>query len=152
MNHVGLILGSETSRLARSCKDWYQLLELAAVFGVLIADHDGLYDPGEYQDRMVLGLSGMMSEAELHVMRNRLDQGKRVRGPRERVDEGRREAGGGDPAKEAARRRGKTHEFSVPLHRPEPTRVGVPPTSLLYPRWPGRRPCPRSCAAATRSA
>jgi DNA invertase Pin-like site-specific DNA recombinase len=56
LNHVGLILGSETSRLARSCKDWYQLLELAAVFGVLIADHDGLYDPGVYQDRMVLGL------------------------------------------------------------------------------------------------
>src|SRR5215470_15271426 len=72
LNHVGLILGTETSRLARSCKDWYQLLELAAVFGVLIADHDGLYDPGQYQDRMVLGLSGMMSEAELHVMRNRL--------------------------------------------------------------------------------
>jgi DNA invertase Pin-like site-specific DNA recombinase len=82
LNHVGLILGSETSRLARSCKDWYQLLELAAVFGVLIADHDGLYDPGEYQDRMVLGLSGMMSEAELHVMRNRLDQGKRNKAAR----------------------------------------------------------------------
>jgi DNA invertase Pin-like site-specific DNA recombinase len=82
LNHVGLILGSETSRLARSCKDWYQLLELAAVFGVLIADHDGLYDPGQYQDRMVLGLGGMMSEAELHVMRNRLDQGKRNKAAR----------------------------------------------------------------------
>jgi hypothetical protein len=58
------------------------LLELSAVFGVLIADHDGLYDPGEYQDRMVLGLSGMMSEAELHVMRNRLDQGKRNKAAR----------------------------------------------------------------------
>jgi DNA invertase Pin-like site-specific DNA recombinase len=82
LNHVGLILGSETSRLARSCKDWYQLLELAAVFGVLIADHDGLYDPGQHADRMILGLSGMMSEAELHVMRNRLDQGKRNKAAR----------------------------------------------------------------------
>ena len=54
LNHVGLILGSEMSRLARSCKDWYQLLELAAVFGVLIADQDGLYDPGEYNDRLLL--------------------------------------------------------------------------------------------------
>jgi len=56
LNHVGLILGSEMSRLARSCKDWYQLLELAAVFGVLIADQDGLYNPGEYNDRLLLGL------------------------------------------------------------------------------------------------
>jgi DNA invertase Pin-like site-specific DNA recombinase len=55
LNHVGLILGSEMSRLARSCKDWYQLLELAAVFGVLIADQDGLYDPGESNDRLLLG-------------------------------------------------------------------------------------------------
>jgi DNA invertase Pin-like site-specific DNA recombinase len=77
LNHVGLILGSEMSRLARSCKDWYQLLELAAVFGVLIADQDGLYDPGDYNDRLLLGLSGMMSEAELHVLRGRLLQGKR---------------------------------------------------------------------------
>jgi DNA invertase Pin-like site-specific DNA recombinase/ribosomal protein L34E len=82
LDHVGLILGSETSRLARSCKDWYQLLELASVFGVLIADHDGLYDPGQHADRMMLGLSGMMSEAELHVMRNRLDQGKRNKAAR----------------------------------------------------------------------
>src|SRR5262249_1352810 len=60
VNHGGLILGSEMSRLARSCKDWYQLLELAAVFGVLIADQDGLYDPGEYNDRLLLGLKGSL--------------------------------------------------------------------------------------------
>ncbi len=82
LNHVGLILGSETSRPARSCKDWYQLLELAGVFGVLIADYDGLYDPSQHADRMMLGLSGMMSEEELHVMRNRLDQGKRNKAAR----------------------------------------------------------------------
>jgi DNA invertase Pin-like site-specific DNA recombinase len=56
MDHVGIILGSEMSRLARSCKDWYHLLELAAVFGVLLVDQDGLYDPGEYNDRLLLGL------------------------------------------------------------------------------------------------
>ncbi|MFO0876538.1 MAG: recombinase family protein [Gemmataceae bacterium] len=77
LNHVGLILGSEMSRLARSCKDWYQLLELAAVFGVLLADQDGLYDPGDYNDRLLLGLKGTTSEAELHVLRGRLLQGKR---------------------------------------------------------------------------
>jgi DNA invertase Pin-like site-specific DNA recombinase len=82
LNHVGLILGSEMSRLARSCKDWYQLLELAAVFGVLIADQDGLYDPGEYNDRLLLGLKGTMSEAELHVLRGRLLQGKRNKAER----------------------------------------------------------------------
>jgi DNA invertase Pin-like site-specific DNA recombinase len=82
LNHVGLILGSEMSRLARSCKDWYQLLELAAVFGVLIADQDGIYDPGEYNDRLLLGLKGTMSEAELHVLRGRLLQGKRNKAER----------------------------------------------------------------------
>jgi DNA invertase Pin-like site-specific DNA recombinase len=82
LNHVGLILGSEMSRLARSCKDWYQLLELAAVFGVLIADQDGLYDPGDYNDRLLLGLKGTMSEAELHVLRGRLLQGKRNKAER----------------------------------------------------------------------
>src|SRR5262245_12101835 len=82
LNHVGLILGSEMSRLARSCKDWYQLLELAAVFGVLIAEQDGLYAPGEYNDRLLLGLKGTMSEAELHVLRGRLLQGKRNKAER----------------------------------------------------------------------
>src|SRR5262245_20059609 len=56
LNHVGLVLGIEMSRLARSCKDWYQLLELCAVFGVLLADQDGLYDPGDHNDRLLLGL------------------------------------------------------------------------------------------------
>jgi DNA invertase Pin-like site-specific DNA recombinase len=77
LNHVGLILGSEMSRLARSCKDWYQLLELCGLFGTLLADADGVYDPTDPNDRMLLGLRGMMSEAELHVLRGRLLQGKR---------------------------------------------------------------------------
>jgi uncharacterized protein YndB with AHSA1/START domain len=64
------------SRLARSNKDWHQLLELCARFGTLIADLDGLYDPSRYNDRLLLGLKGTMSEAELHILRQRLMQGK----------------------------------------------------------------------------
>src|SRR4051812_17441689 len=75
LDHVGLVLGVEMSRLARSCKDWYQLLELCALFETLICDLDGLYDPGCYNDRLLLGLKGTMSEAELHVLRQRLWQG-----------------------------------------------------------------------------
>ncbi len=76
LNHVGIILGIEMSRLARSNKDWHQLLELCAIFGTLLADQDGLYDPGDYNDRLLLGLKGTMSEAELHILRNRLQLGK----------------------------------------------------------------------------
>jgi DNA invertase Pin-like site-specific DNA recombinase/uncharacterized protein YndB with AHSA1/START domain len=76
LDRVGLILGVEMSRLARSCKDWYQLLELCAVFGTLIGDLDGLYDPAQYNDRLLLGLKGTMSEAELHVLKQRLEQGR----------------------------------------------------------------------------
>lgn len=77
LSHVGLVLGIEMSRLARSCKDWYHLLELCGVFGSLLADQDGLYDPGTYNDRLLLGLKGTMSEAELHIIRGRMDQGRR---------------------------------------------------------------------------
>jgi len=76
LDRVGLILALEMSRLARSCKDWHQLLELCARFRVLLADSDGLYDPNEYADRLLLGLTGMMSEAELHVLKGRMYQGK----------------------------------------------------------------------------
>jgi DNA invertase Pin-like site-specific DNA recombinase len=76
LDHVGIILGLEMSRLARSCKDWHQLLELCARFRVLLGDADGIYDPNEYADRLLLGLTGMMSEAELHVLKSRMHQGK----------------------------------------------------------------------------
>lgn len=58
LGHVGLVLGFEVSRLARSCRDWYQLLEICALAGTLIADSDGLYDPALYNDRLLLGLKG----------------------------------------------------------------------------------------------
>jgi DNA invertase Pin-like site-specific DNA recombinase len=76
LDHVGIILGIEMSRLARSCRDWHQLLDLCAVFGTLLADADGVYDPRDYNDRLLLGLKGTMSEAELHILRGRLEAGK----------------------------------------------------------------------------
>jgi DNA invertase Pin-like site-specific DNA recombinase len=74
LDHVGLILGVERSRLARSSKDWHQLMEICALFGTLIADLDGLYDPSQYNDRLLLGLKGTMSEAELHILKQRMYQ------------------------------------------------------------------------------
>ena len=76
MDHVGVVMGLEMSRLARSCKDWHHLLEVCAVFGTLLADQDGVYDPNDPNDRLLLGLRGTISEVELHTMRNRLDRGK----------------------------------------------------------------------------
>ncbi|NJP08820.1 MAG: recombinase family protein [Leptolyngbyaceae cyanobacterium RU_5_1] len=76
MGHVGLILGIEMSRLARSCKDWHHLLEICALFGTLIADLDGVYDPSQYNDRLLLGLKGTMSAAELHLLKQRMSQGR----------------------------------------------------------------------------
>src|SRR5205085_1113975 len=76
LDHVGMIFGVEMSRLARSNKDWHQLLELCALFRTLIADLDGVYDPAQYTDRLLLGLKGTLSEAELHVLKQRLHQGR----------------------------------------------------------------------------
>jgi len=74
-DQVGIVLGLEMSRLARSNKDWHQLLEVCAIFGTLLADQDGTYDPTDYNDRLLLGLKGTMSEAELHLLRARMYQG-----------------------------------------------------------------------------
>jgi DNA invertase Pin-like site-specific DNA recombinase len=76
LGHVGVVLGIEMSRLARSCRDWHQLLELCALFDTLLADADGLYDPRNYNDRLLLGLKGTISEAELHVLRQRMHEGR----------------------------------------------------------------------------
>jgi len=76
MEHVGLILGIEMSRLARSNKDWHHLLEMCVIFGAVLADEDGLYDPRDPNDRLLLGLKGTMSEYELVTMHNRLERGR----------------------------------------------------------------------------
>jgi DNA invertase Pin-like site-specific DNA recombinase len=76
LGHVGMVLGLEMSRLARSSKDWHAFFEMCAVFGTLIADVDGVYDGHDTNDRLVLGLKGILSEMELHVMRNRVERGR----------------------------------------------------------------------------
>jgi len=76
LGRVGLILGLEMSRLARSCKDWHHLPELCGRYRVLLADADGVYDPTDHSDRLLLGLHGVMSEAELHVLKQRMYQGQ----------------------------------------------------------------------------
>jgi DNA invertase Pin-like site-specific DNA recombinase len=63
MGRAGIVLGLEVSRLARNNADWHRLLEICALAGTLICDEDGLYDPGEFNDRLLLGLKGTMSEA-----------------------------------------------------------------------------------------
>jgi len=73
--HVGIVLGLEVSRLARNNADWYRLLELCGVTDTLIGDNDGVYHPALFNDRLLLGLKGTMSEAELHIIRARLDGG-----------------------------------------------------------------------------
>ncbi len=75
MGQAGIVLGLEVSRLARNSSDWHRLLEICALSGTLILDEDGLYDPSQFNDRLVLGLKGTMSEAELHVLRARLQGG-----------------------------------------------------------------------------
>lgn len=75
LNKVGIIFGIEVSRLTRNNKDWYQLLDLCSLTNTLIADTDGIYDPSLFNDRLLLGLKGTMSEAELHMLKNRMLQG-----------------------------------------------------------------------------
>jgi DNA invertase Pin-like site-specific DNA recombinase len=82
LGHVGLVLGIEVSRLARSCRDWHQLLEMCALFDTLIGDADGIYDPSTYNDRLLLGLKGTMSEAELHILKARMHEGRRAKASR----------------------------------------------------------------------
>jgi DNA invertase Pin-like site-specific DNA recombinase len=82
LGNAGLVVSLDASRLARNNRDWHQLLELCSVFGVLIADGERLYDPRAYHDRLLLGLSGIMSEAELHQIRMRLHQGERQKASR----------------------------------------------------------------------
>jgi len=80
--HVGIILGIEVSRMARNNADWYRLLDLCAMTDTLIGDADGVYHPSLFNDRLLLGLKGTMSEAELHVLRARLDGGIRNKAAR----------------------------------------------------------------------
>ena len=82
MGHVGMVLGLEMSRLARSSADWHRLLEMCALCGTLLADQDGVYDPTEANDRLLLGLKGTLSEAEMFTLRNRLERGRQNKAAR----------------------------------------------------------------------
>jgi len=75
MGRVGMVLGLEVSRLARNSSDWHRLLEICALTETLILDEDGVYDPAHFNDRLLLGLKGQMSEAEIYVMKVRLHGG-----------------------------------------------------------------------------
>lgn len=85
LGKMGIIMGYEVSRLARNCADWHRLLELCALFDTLIGDSDGVYNPRDFNDRLLLGLKGTMSEAELHSLRLRLDAGRLSKARRTRA-------------------------------------------------------------------
>jgi DNA invertase Pin-like site-specific DNA recombinase len=82
MGRVGIVLGIDMSRLARTGRDWYQLLELCSLSGALLADPDAVYDPGYYNDRLLLGLKGTVSEAELFLIRQRMATGRLAKAER----------------------------------------------------------------------
>jgi DNA invertase Pin-like site-specific DNA recombinase len=75
LGRAGIVMGLEVSRLARNSTDWHRLLEICALTDALILDEDGIYDPAHFNDRLLLGLKGTMSEAELHILRARLQGG-----------------------------------------------------------------------------
>src|SRR5262249_17933450 len=79
---VGLVLAIEISRLARNSRDWHNLFDLCAVRDVLLADEDGVYDPSDINDRLILGMKGIMSELELHIMKGRLERNRRNKAQR----------------------------------------------------------------------
>jgi DNA invertase Pin-like site-specific DNA recombinase/predicted DNA-binding transcriptional regulator AlpA len=88
LGHVGIILGLEVSRLARNNADWYRLLELCGLTDTLIGDNDGVYHPALFNDRLLLGLKGTMSEAELHIIHARLEGGIRNKAARGELHRG----------------------------------------------------------------
>jgi excisionase family DNA binding protein len=88
LGKVGIVLGIEVSRLARNNADWYQLLDLCAITDTLIADADGVYHPADFNDRLVLGLKGTMSEAELHLIKSRLTAGLKHKAARGELRQG----------------------------------------------------------------
>ena len=82
LNHVGIVLGLELSRLSRNNKDWHQLVDVCGIFNTLLCDQDGVYDSTDGNDRLLLGMKGAMSEFELVTLRNRLARGTRNKAER----------------------------------------------------------------------
>jgi DNA invertase Pin-like site-specific DNA recombinase len=88
LGHVGIVLGLELSRLARNSVDWYRLFDLCEITDTVLGDDDGLYHPGDFNDRLVLGLKSTMSQAELHILRSRLEGGIRHKAARRELRRG----------------------------------------------------------------
>ena len=144
LGHAGLVLGLEVSRLARNNADWYRLLDLCGVTDTVIGDADGLYHPGSFNDRLLLGLKGTMSEAELHVLRARLDGGIRNKAKRGELRRGlpvglvwgeRRRRGA------AASRRGDPRRDHRDLRALRRARLGASGVAVAAPRGACSSPC-----------
>ena len=89
LGQAGIVMGLEVSRLARNSADWHRLIELCSLSGTLILDEDGIYDPASFNDRLLLGLKGTMSEAELHIIKARLRGGVLNKARRGELEAGR---------------------------------------------------------------
>ena len=151
LDHVGVILGVEMSRFARSCRDWHQLIEICALFGTLIADLDGIYDPSNHNDRLLLGLKGTIPEAELHLLKRRMLDGRAAKALRGELGSGchrlcpaplgglvaRHQVGQG-PQGRHRRRIGRLDQPDVPS--PSGADGGPPPPG--HPSWGGAPPAP----------
>ena len=128
MGRAGIVLGLEVSRLARNNADWHRLLELAALSHTLMLDEDGIYDPAHFNDRLLLGLKGAMSEAELHILKARLQGGMQQQGAPWRVGGAAAGRAGLCPQRHGRARPGCS----------DPRRVGVP-LRYLSTNWCGQR-------------
>jgi DNA invertase Pin-like site-specific DNA recombinase len=82
LGHAGIVFGLEVSRMARNNAEWYRLFDLCSITDTLVGDSDGIYHPALFNDRLVLGMKGIMAEAELHVLRMRLEGGIRNKAAR----------------------------------------------------------------------
>jgi len=140
---VGLVLGLEVSRLARNNADWHRLIELAGLTDTLIGDGDGLYHPAVFNDRLLLGLKGTMSEAELHVLRARLNGGIRNKAAKGEL---RRGAAGSPQPRFAACRSAWSGARRTARSDSTPTRPSPTPSPTSLPTLP--RPAPRGASGS----
>jgi len=134
LTKVGIVLGLEVSRLARNNADWYRLLDLCGMTDTLIGDADGVYHPALFNDRLVLGLKGTMSEAELHILRARLEGGIRNKAARGELRRGlpcRFRVGRRRRRDPVPSRRSGDHRHPRRLYPLRRTRLGAPGLALV---------------------
>ena len=133
LGHVGIVLGLEVSRLARNNADWYRLLDLCGLTDTLIGDADGVYHPAMFNDRLLLGLKGTMSEAELHVLRARLNGGIRNKAARGELRRGLR-LGRGRWRSAVPSRRGGLHRHPHRVCQVQRARISSPRLAVVTQR------------------